>query len=82
MILKRRFSTIIKYIEGELKPNICKDCKYFQPDNFYFLTQNRYEFGKCKKSMDLNLVSGKINYNYASITREYKCKGEWFKTCK
>jgi hypothetical protein len=25
-----------------------------------------------------DLVDGSINYDYASIAREYKCKGEYF----
>jgi hypothetical protein len=82
--MSRYFSTIVKHIEGKNDlPKLCKDCKYFRPDNFYFLsdiffTDNRYRFGKCSKSMDIDLLSGKKTYDYASTVREFNCKGQWF----
>lgn len=56
-----------------LPKNTCINCKHFKPA---FLTPNR--FGTCKKFGTFNLVDGSIEYPYASIAREYNCKGEHF----
>lgn len=50
---------------------ICRDCKHFQHSR-------GVKFGICKLFGVQDLVDGSINYDYASIAREYKCKGEYF----
>ncbi len=51
---------------------VCKDCKHFQS------TPKNIKHGKCKLFGVQDLVDGSIRYDYASIAREYKCKGEYF----
>jgi hypothetical protein len=55
----------------------CHTCKHFisgDLDHFLF-TSNSHRFAKCKKFGDANLVSGKINHDYADSCRstESKC---------
>lgn len=53
-------------ISPSSKPlQVCKDCRHFQKP-------------KCKLFGVQDLVDGSINYDNASIAREYKCKGEYF----
>jgi hypothetical protein len=52
---------------------ICKNCKHFRSG---FLSS--VEFGKCSKFGEQNLVDGTITYDYASVTRDYHCKGDYF----
>jgi hypothetical protein len=79
--MSKRFFSIYKSIKGdEITPRLCRDCKHFQPDNFYFLTHNRFEFGRCKKSKNVNLISGKTNYDYASIVRKHHCQENWYES--
>lgn len=52
---------------------ICKDCKHFKRGFF-----SSVEFAACSKFGQQNLVDGKITYQYASIAREYDCKGDYF----
>lgn len=52
---------------------ICKDCKHFKKGLF-----SSVEFGACSKFGQQNLVDGTITYQYASIAREYDCKGDYF----
>lgn len=51
--------------------NYCKDCKHFRK-------QYPISFSKCSKFGKVDLVDGSIMYSYASIAREYECKGEYF----
>lgn len=51
---------------------ICKNCKYFRSGLMDI------QFGRCLKFGEQNLVDGSITYNYASITRKYECKGDYF----
>jgi hypothetical protein len=52
----------------------CKNCKHFKAG----LTG--VQFGKCKLYGVQNLIDGQIDYKYASITREYDCKGDFYET--
>lgn len=52
---------------------ICKDCKHFQ-----WSRNAGVKYGTCKLFGTQDLVDGTIQYDYASIAREYKCKGEYF----
>jgi hypothetical protein len=49
----------------------CKDCKHFHYNN-------GIQQGRCKLFGVQDLVDGTIRYDYASIAREYKCKGVYF----
>lgn len=57
-----------------IKP--CMDCKHFQPSK---LTSN-IKYGKCLLFGLQDLVDGTIEYEFAGIAREYKCKGHYFDT--
>jgi len=47
------------------------DCKHFQP------TSN-IKYGKCLMFGLQDLVDGSIEYEFAGIARQYKCKGRYF----
>ncbi len=51
---------------------LCKDCKHFKSD------PTGARFGKCSLYGKQNLVDGKIEYSYASIAREYECRGDYY----
>lgn len=81
-----KINSIKNEVENE-NVKFCKDCKYFLPNKFLFITNN--EFGKCALYNKLNkndenyLVTGKkkedtIEYSYCSICRnsEDKCGKE------
>jgi hypothetical protein len=65
---------------------LCKNCKYLQLGNpdFYVSSDMKksnlyekymYEYAKCLKFGKIDLVTGEIKHDYASITRmdSYKC---------
>lgn len=52
--------------------NSCISCKYFH--NSMLGSQ----YGKCSKFEKQDVISWKLQYSYASIVREYQCKGECF----
>lgn len=54
--------------------SICKDCKFFVAS----ANDTTLEFGKCTLYGDRNLVSGRLTFGYASVVREYICKGRLF----
>jgi hypothetical protein len=51
--------------------NFCKDCKHIRKGFPSSLS-------KCSKFGKVDMVDGYIIYSYASIAREYECKGEHF----
>lgn len=77
---RRLFSKTIKYIDGDKMPNICRDCKYFRKS--HYLYHYTIELGKCTKISNLDLVTGFKTYNYASVVREFDCKGNWYEENK
>jgi hypothetical protein len=54
---------------------LCKNCVHFRNPPAHM----PLEYGKCSKYGVVNLVSGTIELDFASIAREYKCKGSAFK---
>lgn len=58
-----------------LKP--CKDCKHFQALPPSSIAQN-IKYGKCRLFGLQDLVDGSIEYEFAGISRQYHCKGEYF----
>jgi hypothetical protein len=69
---------LLKKYNNNENVKFCKDCKYFLPNKFLFITNN--EFGKCALYNKINkndenyLVTGKkkkdiIEYSYCSICR-------------
>ena len=66
----RKFSILPLNEKNELLP-LCINCQYFikaetnYPDDSFPDDKN----GKCKNSGIINLVTGKIEYNYASYCR-------------
>lgn len=60
-------------------PNLCRNCKHFIPNKeFHRNTPQYIEYGRCGYYQKVNLVSGKIEYDYASVVREYKCNETYF----
>ena len=49
-----------------LKVPICKNCVYFKPNNY---DGKFYDLGKCTKFGQMDIVSGIIEYKYASTCR-------------
>lgn len=49
---------------------ICASCKYFKPINT-FDKKDAIKYGQCKKYGEKNLLSGNIEYEFASIARKY-----------
>lgn len=73
-------TVIQKIISGKPLPNLCRNCKYFMPDKSYlFNSKSKVEFGKCTYEQKIDLVTGDVSYDYASIVREFTCKGEFYK---
>lgn len=58
-----------------LKP--CKDCKHFQALPPSSIAQN-IKYGKCRLFGIQDLVDGSIEYEFAGISRQYHCKGDYF----
>jgi hypothetical protein len=56
------------FIKNIDKP-LCKDCKYFKYDPIY----NDYNYGKCGLFGNKNLVTGKITFEDATISRQFDC---------
>lgn len=48
---------------------ICKNCKYFNYDTIY----NDYQFAKCSKFGNKNLISGKLTYEDINKARMIYC---------
>lgn len=60
------FSMEKKQFLINLKVPICKNCVYFKP---YKFDGKFYDLGKCTKFGKMDIVSGIIEYNYASTCR-------------
>lgn len=63
-------------------PKLCKDCVWFKPDDDHFPqdTSRGLKFGSCQYFGNIDLVSGVVTYEFASVARETICKGElWTK---
>ena len=64
---------------NDVKPNLCRNCVHFMPNKLFSTKDiNRYAHGKCKYYHSIDLVTGEIEYKYASIAREYDCKEEHY----
>lgn len=81
-MLARTFTTFIKHKDLP----ICIKCAHFieyKNNNPYDVPPNNKEYGKCKLFGKQDMVTGEINYAYASLIRmdESKCaeKGKYFK---
>jgi hypothetical protein len=57
----RKFSVVTLSAETKKYP-LCKDCKFF-------ISEKNISIGKCQKFGSLNLVTGEIQYEYASVCR-------------
>jgi hypothetical protein len=66
----KRFLNI--YITKTTLPKLCIDCKYFvgEESRWPYDDAPQAKYGKCKLFGKINLVSGEINYEYASLARE------------
>ncbi len=64
----------VPYDKNKPMPKLCKDCKHFLAPKDY----TKYEYGQCAKFGNINLVDGKIEYQYAMMVRKFKCKDELF----
>lgn len=59
-------------IKNHDKP-ICATCQYFQPAIHHLSKESAVEYGKCKYYGEMNILDGKVKYEYASIVRENDC---------
>lgn len=70
-------SPTLKQVHTQPMPKLCKDCKYFKPYPSSS-SQMRYSLGQCTYEHRIDLVSGKITYEFASVAREYSCKEQFY----
>lgn len=70
-------SPTVKLLHTQPMPKLCKNCKYYQPYPSNYKPM-RESLGKCTYEKKVDLVSGDISYEYASIVREYTCKEEFY----
>lgn len=67
-------------IIGEALPKICRHCKYFIPESSSLLLGiDKIKYGKCGYQQIVDLVTGNILYNYATVVRSHICKGKFYK---
>lgn len=63
---------------------LCKNCKHFLPTTFGGNLDIENNFGKCDLYGKINLVTGKIEHEYAEIVRKYDdmcgINGTYFET--
>lgn len=66
------YNIIISYKVINNDSPICKKCIHFIPVKFLGCSkEEKIYYGKCKLYGNKNILSGKINYEFASIAREY-----------
>lgn len=52
-------------------PRLCKDCVYLRPNpKFWGFDKNATIFGHCGKFGKIDLVTGDIEYSFASVCRD------------
>ena len=52
-------------------PRICKNCVYFRPNpKFSWFNKDAIVFGHCEKFGKIDLVTGDIEYSFASVCRD------------
>lgn len=69
-----------KIIIGEALPKLCRHCKYFIPESSPLLSGiDKIKYGKCSYQQIIDLVTGHIEYKYASLMRDHICKGKFYK---
>ena len=56
---------------------LCKNCKYFLPANTSTGVSTTVK-GYCKKTGNVNNLSGEVEYISSTIAREMICKGDYF----
>jgi len=63
------------FVKNEDFPN-CKDCRFFVSEPF-----SSIQYGRCHYFGEKDLITGKIDYKYASTARQYDCgkDGKYFK---
>ena len=64
----KMFSFFFINVKNIDKP-VCKDCKHFNYDAIY----NDYQFGRCLKFSNKNLITGKITYEDVMKARTLYC---------
>jgi hypothetical protein len=71
------FKFLQPHVISNYKYNVCKDCKHFSPSKLQGLKDSdKIEYGKCKLFREKDLITGEIEYEYASVCRVSKCKVE------
>jgi len=64
-----------KITPNQIIPNLCINCQYYRNRIFDI-------YPKCTYVKNINNVSGVITYEFASIYREFECKGNFYKEKK
>jgi hypothetical protein len=59
-------------------PYLCVNCKYLKRDSIFCNTT----FARCTRFYEIDVVSGRKKYDYASISRNYKCEEKYFEKKK
>ena len=54
----------------------CRNCKYFKPEKSFKSEKSQIQFGQCTYFGKKDLVSGEIEYIYASTARVDECGEE------
>lgn len=58
---------------GEPLPNLCKNCVHFHHNPLHNI-----QFAKCRRAFSIDLVTGKKEFPYASVARQFDCRGEQY----
>ena len=65
----------LRAVQALEKPRICKECVHFRPNpKFWGFDKNATVFGYCEKFGKTDLVTGDIEYSFASLCREDDAK--------
>jgi len=72
-------TAIVKIIFNQPIPKLCRDCKFFKKsDSKIFSKIDKIQYGICTYQHSMDLVTGEKKYEYASIIRQYTCKGTFY----
>jgi hypothetical protein len=55
---------------------LCKNCKFYVKSSLF--PETDASLGFCSKFSEINLVTGEISYQYASIARKFECDGDHY----
>lgn len=67
-------SPLVKLLPNQSLPKLCYNCKYFSPAKSMINNIDKNQYGRCTYFRNIDVVTGEISYDLASVVREYTCK--------